>query len=272
MTIFRQIIKWVSQHRVISILGTLLLSAAFAMALVIQRRSNGTLTAPLAKGSIIESVYGIGTVMSNRNFQLKLGVITHINELWIKEGDTVQRGQRLTNIDGVVYRAPFDGTITSLPFNIGENAFSQLPILSLVDLRDRYLVVSLEQQGALRIKKGQRAKMSFDTIREQNYDGTVQAVYSNAGTFLARIDVSMLPASILPGMTADIAITIREHDDVLLVPVAALDQGQVWVKRGRGIPHAVPVKTGIIDRDLAEISSGEVQAGDRLLIRRKPGP
>jgi hypothetical protein len=158
-----------------------------------------------------------------------------------------------------------------LPFKVGENVFPQLPLLALVNLEDRYLVVSLEQQGALRVHRGQKVRMSFDTIREQNYDGVVEAVYSYNGNFLARVDVSALPIRILPDMTADVAIEVGKHDNVLLAPVAAFEQGSLWIKRGHGIPYRVEIKTGIVDKDMAEIVSGDLQPGDRVLIRKKAG-
>jgi multidrug resistance efflux pump len=231
------------------------------------------LSEPLRQGAIIESVYGIGTVLANRSFQIKPGVISTIDTFYVKEGDTVKKDAPLAKIDKVIYRAPFAGTVTYLPFKEGENVFAQVPVLTLVDLKDRYLVVSLEQQGALRIHAGQAATMSFDTIRQQSYPGVVQSVYSNGSNFLARIDVSTLPAVVLPGMTADVAIQIRKQDKALLVPVAALINGNtLWVKHGSGIPKKVEVKVGIIDKAQAEIVSGNVQAGDRVIIKPRETP
>lgn len=260
--------KWIGGHRVLSaaVLAVLVVFVLFAR--FYADRSNGVVSDPIQRGAIVQSVYGIGTVTVKRSYQIKPGVIGTINELFVKEGEAVKKGARLLMIDSVVYRAPFDGTVTLLPFNVGENVFPQTVVLSLVDLSDRYLVVSLEQQGALRVRRGQKVKMSFDTMREQNYDGVVYSVYSNESNFLARIDIAMLPPQILPGMTADVAITIEEHNGALLVPAAALENGDtVWVKRGIGIPRRVTVKTGIVDRAMAEIVSGELREGDRVLIR-----
>jgi multidrug efflux pump subunit AcrA (membrane-fusion protein) len=238
----------------------------------VEDRSAGTLTPPVRRGPIVQSVYGIGTVTANRSYQLKPGVTGTLYNLWVKEGDTVARGSRLAQIDAVVYRAPFGGTIVNLPFKVGENVFANFPVLTLVDLLDRYLVVTLEQQGALRVKAGQKATMSFDSIRETRYNGVVQSVYSYGNAFLARIDCSALPASVLPGMTSDVAIEIQEEPDALIVPVAALDRGNLWVKRGHAIPRRIPVKTGIVDKDLAQIVAGDLQPGDQLVLRRALSP
>lgn len=236
-------------------------------AAVFIKRSSGTLTSPIELSTIVHSVYGIGTVMASQSHQIKLGVVCRIEDLFVKEGDKVQKGEKLIKIDGSVYRAPFDGKITSLPFKIGENIFPNLTILSLVNLVDRYLVVSLEQQGALRVVKGQRVIMSFDSIRDKNYIGEVESVYSFNSNFLARINVSDLPERILPDMTADVAITLEEKKDVIVIPIEALDQDTVWIKRGRGLVKATKVRTGIVDRAFAEVISGGVKVGDRILLK-----
>ncbi|OGX05556.1 MAG: hypothetical protein A2Z88_09115 [Omnitrophica WOR_2 bacterium GWA2_47_8] len=230
---------------------------------------DGQLSDPIQKGTIIESVYGIGTVMANRSFEFKAGVINTLHTVFVKEGDFVKQSSPLIELDGgVVIKAPFDGTITALPFKVGETIFAQSFILDLVDLQDRYLVVSLEQRGALRVRRGQVAKLSFDGLREESFEGVVDSVYSNENNFLVRIDISKLPPQVLPDMTADVAIGIQERKDVLLVPVAAIEEGKVYVQRGAG-KELVSIKTGIIDGAMAEVISGDLKPGDRLVIRKK---
>jgi macrolide-specific efflux system membrane fusion protein len=270
VNILRFLVKWASRHKLVSFLLIFIITGGFIFWRYSQKQSQGILTAPLEQGSIIESVYGIGTVMANRIFRITPGVSYSVANLYVSEGDKVKKGARLVGSDTNNFRAPFDGTITSLPVKVGDNVFPGTPILTLVDLNDRYLLVSLEQQGALRVEPGQKTKISFDTIREKNYEGVVKAVYSNDNNFLARIDIGSLPPQILPGMTADVAIEIQEHKNVLLVPVAALGQGDsVWIKNKNSLPKKVSIKTGIIDKAWAEMIQGPLQSGDRLLIKEK---
>jgi macrolide-specific efflux system membrane fusion protein len=271
MEFLRSVVKWLGHHRVASTVIVIALLASGHFARLQLQRTQGTITPPLVRGNISQSVYGIGTVTANRSFQLMPGVIGTIDGIFVREGETVKKGQKLLSIDHVLYHAPFDGTVTLLANKVGENVFSTVPVLSLVDLNDRYVLVSLEQQGALRVKPGQKVMLSFDTIRESNFEGTVTSIYSNSTGYLARIDIANLPPRILPFMTADVAITLRTHENALLIPVAALEQGKfVWLKRS--IPKRLEVKTGIVDRDVAEIISGELQTGDRLVIQNRAAP
>ena len=232
------------------------------------KTADGELSAPLKRSVITESVYGIGTVTANKTFQFKPGTINTIHNIFVKEGDTVKYGDRLLELDGgLMVAAPFDGTVTSLPFKVGENVFAQSVIIDVVDLLDRYLVVSLEQRGALRVRRGQSASLSFDGMRDQSFAGKVDSIYSSGNNFLVRINIAELSPHILPGMTADTAIAITEHKDVLLVPVAAIESGKVTVQRPVG-KQAIAVTTGIIDGVMAEVTSGDLKEGDRLLIRK----
>lgn len=257
---------WINAHKVAAVAAAVLIVVSVALAIRAAQSQNDRVTEPLQRGAIIESVYGIGTVTATKRFDLKWGVTSVIRRLHVKEGDTVKRGQRLVELEGANFSAPFDGTVTSLPFKVGETVFAQTTILTLVDLRDRYMVVSLEQRGALRVRVGQTARISFDSMRGETYDGVVESVYSHENNFLVRIDVSALPPQILPGMTADVAIAIAERRDVLLAPAIAIDEGKVYVKRDSGRVHAVDVTLGVVDGTMAEIVGGDVREGDRLVI------
>lgn len=268
----KQLVEWTRSHRLLAVLVVAaILSISLVAGLRVGSQRNEILTDPVRKGVIIESVYGIGTVTAKRSFQLKLGVTSTIRRLFVKEGDQVKHGQRLVDLDGVLFSAPFDGTITLLPFKVGETVFPQSVVLGLVDLGDRYALVTLEQQAALRVRRGQKAKLSFDSLRAESYDGQVEAIYSNDNNFFVRIGITGLPPQILPGMTADVAIGITEQRDALIVPVAAIDAGKVYVKRGLGTT-AVAVKTGIVDGAMAEIVTGDVREGEQLVIHKKIAP
>lgn len=233
--------------------------------------NNINLTAPITRGNIIEAVYGIGTVKANRSYELRVGIAGNLQNVFVREGDEVMKGQKLVSIDGNVMRAPFKGVLASLPFKEGEIVFPQNVVLTLIDFTDRYMVVSLEQAAAIRVKQGQQTKLSFDSLRTKTFEGKVEAIYSYRDEFLARIGIAHLPRQILPGMTADVAIGISKQKNVLLIPVTALESGHVFIQDKLGQKKKIPVKIGIIDNLKAEILSGNIKEGDRLIIREKPG-
>ena len=273
METLRSVTKWMTNHKVMSLLGTAILVAIVIFTRTLLVQSDGTLSEPLKRGTIIDAVYGIGTVTADRSLTIKPGIIATVNEVFVKEGDFLHKGEKILTLDRVLYRAPFDGVLNALPYKVGENVFPPpLPVAVFTDLLTRYIVVSMEQQGALRVQNNQKAILSFDSIRGKSYVGTVKSIYSYNSNFLARIDLSSLPSEILPDMTADVAIVIREIKDALIIPVAALEIDSVWIKRGKGFPTKVQVKLGVVDAAMAQVVSGDIHEGDQLIIHKKVGP
>lgn len=221
----------------------------------------------IKKGKITESIYGIGTVTASKSLDLKTGVTSTIKNIFVKEGDFVMTGQRLVELDlGTVLSAPFSGTITALPVKTGETIFQQSTILTLTNLTDRYLVVSLDQKGAVHVKENQTAKISFESLRNTTFEGQIESIYSNENNFLVRINVSNLPKEILPGMTADVAISISEKDNVLLIPLSAILNNQINIIDKKGKNQTVSIKLGLVDSTMAEVISGNISEGDKVIL------
>lgn len=223
----------------------------------------------IKRGTIIDSVYGIGTVTAERSFSIKSGVTSTIRRLYAKEGQIVEKGGRLVELEGIgEFTAPFAGTVVAAPFKEGETVYAQASVVTLVDPTDTYLLVSVEQQGALSLKPNLPVKISFDGLREKSFDGKVQSIFSNGTDFLAHISLQEIPNYILPGMTADVAIILQEKKDVLLIPVAALELKDAVLKRN-GQTIRVPVKLGLVDGAFAEVLSGDVKAGDEAVLLKR---
>lgn len=220
-------------------------------------------------GSIVESVYGLGTIHSEKTYSLKIGITSSIRNIYVKEGQFVTKGQKLLELDSIpIFKAPFSGTIISIPFEPGETVFPQVPLLKMEDLSEIFLKVSFEQQGALRVRKGQSARILFEAIRGSSFEGTVRTIFPDEGQFMVYIDVIGLPSQILPGMTADVAIITGEKEKVLLVPINAIHMGQV-IRIREGKKLKVPVKLGAVNGEWAEIIEGDINLNDLILIPNK---
>jgi multidrug efflux pump subunit AcrA (membrane-fusion protein) len=265
--------SWIKNNFIsLSSLTLIGLLAVLGFTIRANKDENGRETALVERGTILESVYGIGTVMAEKSFQLKSGVAGIIQKIYVREGDFVKRGAPLVDLeDTALLTAPFSGTVTWLPFKTGEVVFPQAVILSLVDLQHRYMVVSLEQKAALKVHAHQKARISFDNMRESVSDGMVEVIYSQGNSFLVRIGIRRLPLQILPGMTGDVAITISERKDVLLVPTASIDDGVVWIKRGAAKPQRVEIALGIVDGEKAEVA-GALTSGELVVLPQKAKP
>jgi multidrug efflux pump subunit AcrA (membrane-fusion protein) len=260
------------KHRWVSLMifgGALFLF--FAIFKHASKKESVSFTQPLKKGSLLECVYGVGSVASAHTFQVKSGIASKVHALYVKEGDFVEEGSKLMELE-TLFTAPFSGVVSSISVSLGELAFPQTPLLHLIDLKDRHVLVTLDQVGALRVQKSQKVGLSFDGLREKKFQGTVSSIYPKDHLFLVRIDVPDLPKHILPGMSVDVAIEIAEHLDVFLVPVGALHKNQVYIKRKEHKPFPVTIQVGLIDKTMAEVISSELQEGDQLLMQNRTPP
>jgi membrane fusion protein, macrolide-specific efflux system len=226
-------------------------------------------TAAVKMGDIAEAIYGLGTVTPSQTYQVKIAVSSNIRRLHVTEGEAVRKGRLLVELDeGGSFRAPFSGTVTLLPFKPGELVPPQMPIVTLMNLDDRYVVVSLEQESAMRVQPGQDARIGFESLRGHTFSGKVRWIYPGDGQFLVRIDFRELPAQVLPGMTGDVAISIERKEKVTLVPVNAVQMGHVIVKNGRKTKK-VKVTIGAVDGRWAEVTSGALKPGDTVVVSQR---
>ncbi len=219
-------------------------------------------------GKVTEAVYGLGKVKSVHRFDVRLGVVSTVEKLYVREGQNVKKGDKLIEFDsGAMFRAPFDGTITLVAHYEGETAVPQVPVLRLEDLRDRFIELSLEQEGALRIRTGQPAKVSFESLRGQVLEGKVHALFARDDEFLTHIRVDRLDDSILPGMSADVTIEIGTVPNAVLVPVSAISNGMLTVRRN-GKLEKIRAEIGNVDGVMAEIKGDALKLDDEVLVRK----
>ncbi len=231
------------------------------------RPVDSLVTGALERGQVVEAVYAMGTVTARNSWQMKVGILQRVEKVFRHEGDAVEKGAPLLEVAGLpIFRSPIAGVVTRVNVKPGESAVPQQPLLTVVDPRDRYIKVALEQQGALRVRKSQRVRLSFESLRGERFEGLVDTIYPDEGQFLVHIEAARLPDAVLPGMTADVAIEIAEKKDVNRIPVAAITNGRIVVRRGRG-QVKVPVKIGIIDGEWAELLEGDVKPDDRILLQ-----
>ncbi|MCB9092473.1 MAG: efflux RND transporter periplasmic adaptor subunit [Halobacteriovoraceae bacterium] len=218
------------------------------------------------KGDITEAIYGLGTVNSHKFYEFKSAIPMTVEKIFVKEGDHVEADQRLLSLSsGQIRKAPFAGTVTELPVHETENVPPNFVIIQIQDLKDRYIEVSLEQEGALRVKEGQKCRIMFESLRGHHFEGAVSAFFPRRNEFLVHINVSNLDDNILPGMTADVSIEIGKKENVLLIPVSSIDSGMVSIKRD-GKKMKVKLKIGHVQGNWAEVVEGDISLEDEIYV------
>lgn len=219
------------------------------------------------RGDIVESIYGLGTVTADKTYHLRTGMALSIQKIYVREGDLVQPGDALVNIEGRTLRSPIEGTATSIAYKDGELVTPQSAILTITNLEHLNLEVSLEQQSILRVKRQQNVYVSFESLRSERYEGVVASVYPRDNQFIVRIELKSWPPGVLPGMTADVAIMVGKKADALLIPLRSIVGGQVTRIRD-GKKERVQIKLGVVDGEWAELISNNINESDELVARK----
>jgi HlyD family secretion protein len=228
------------------------------------------------------------------------------------------RGQLLrdqTNQSYSVIRSPVSGVVVDRVVDVGQTvaASFQTPTLIKIaqDLSKMQIDSSFAEADIGNIKVGQTAKFSVDAFPNRSFEGVVKqlrlnpTVTSNVVTYNVVVSVDNPEQILLPGMTAYVNIMVAKHDNVLLVPNAALrfkpklDENQTdkttatrsqnsgrkkstkddtssgklyLIKDGKlylikdGKLTPIPVNVGISDGRVTEISSAELQVNDKVIV------
>lgn len=258
-----------NRRKTMVVASFIIAATVIALSIIFLRSGSSVQTVKPRIGPVVEAVYGLGTVVAPQTYQVRTAVNQSISEIYVKEGDRVKSGDPLIKFDDSgLSRAPFAGTVTSVPMKKGELLFPSTPALTLINLDELFLEVSLEQQAALRVKRGQKVVVSFETIRGDRIEASVQSIFPRDAQFIVRIAYDHFPNGILPGMTADVAIEVGRKENVLSIPLRAISSGKAtFVRNGKKVKESIQV--GVVDGEWAEVTSGNIAPSDEVLVRSK---
>ncbi len=169
--------------------------------------------------------------------------------------------------------APADGTITDVAISKGASAPDGTAITMISgELR---VSTSVVESDIAAIKVAQQATVTVSALDAtlQGKVVSIDPVGSASGSngvvsFAVTVALDTPPASLRPGMSADISIVAASATSVLAIPSRALSGSAgaytVRVVAADGSVSVRGVEVGLVTSSLAEIKSG-LQAGDRVV-------
>ncbi len=149
------------------------------------------------------------------------------------------------------------------------------PLMTITPQKEMVLVITLDEQDIGKVSVGMEAMVKVEALRGQQFPAKVTKI-GTAGTnsggsskFTAELTLAVT-GDMLAGMSATARIALKTKEDVLTVPLAALDdlgaKTVVYTARDEktGQPASpVEVETGISDGAYVEILSG-LEEGDTV--------
>lgn len=209
-----------------------------------------------------------------------------------------------TNYGYSIIKSPVAGVVVDRVVDVGQTvaASLQTPTLFKIaqDLSKMQIDTSFAEADIGRIQVGQVAKFNVDAFPNNNFEGVVKQIRlnptntANVVTYNIVVSVDNPDQKLLPGMTAYVNITFAKHDNVLLVPNAALRyrpkneetmmalkkedkktdkpkavddglaRGKVYILKDNK-PQMVRVKTSITNGKFTEIISSELKPNDLVI-------
>lgn len=172
--------------------------------------------------------------------------------------------------------APFDGTITVVETQIGDQVAPNTLAFRLDDLSSLFIDLDVSEIDINQVKPGQPASITFDAIPAKQYSGEVVEV-GVVGTdiqgvvyFPVTIEINDADMDILPGMTATVDIVINKMDEALLVPnqaIRLLDGTHiVYVMDASGELVAVEITLGASSATFSEVVEGDLSEGELVVL------
>lgn len=143
-----------------------------------------------------------------------------------------QLAQAKVDLDRTIIRAPVDGVVIKRSVDAGQTVAASLQAPELFqiaqNLREMQVEASIDEADVGRVKVGQDATFSVDAFPGRTFHGKVMQVrkaalvVQNVVTYTVVISAANPDLQLLPGMTANVRITIDQRPNVLKLPNAAL--------------------------------------------------
>ena len=237
------------------------------------------------------TVTSTGTVAPEGRIELKPPVPGRMESVQIKEGQKVRRGQILAWMSSTERAAALDSAraVSAEEYKKFQEYYKATPIIApvsgtvilrnaepgqtvasadvLLVVSDRLQVVAkVDETDIARVKPGVPAELILDAYPKEAIEAKVSAIAFEAKTVnnVTTYDVETLPLKqpefMRSGMTANVTFILKEREDVLTLPLAAIqfkkESPFVLVKGPNGKPAETLVEIGESDGGNTEIISG----------------
>ncbi|HSG44043.1 MAG TPA: efflux RND transporter periplasmic adaptor subunit [Anaerolineales bacterium] len=185
----------------------------------------------------------------------------------------IDAAQATLNLARVV--APFGGIVTESYPLPGDQVSAGATAFRIDDLSKLLVDVEVSEVDINSVFVGQPVELTFDAILGKEYHGEVvevaQTGTSVQGVVSFKVTVELLDAdaSVKPGMTAAVNVTVNELNDVVLIPnrsVRLSDGNRVVYLLENGAPIKKTIRLGSSSDTMSVIVGGDVKEGDVVIL------
>jgi RND family efflux transporter MFP subunit len=179
--------------------------------------------------------------------------------------------------------SPINGVVTDISATVGSSVGPSASIMTLIP-PDMQVVVNADASQLPQIQIGQSASLSVDSFPRDAFSGSVKSIAPvldpRTHTAAVEVDIPDPQGKLKPGMFAQMAVNLGQHQATLMVPrEAVLTMGsvdptappqQVVFTVADGRVHKQVVSIGLSDGKNAEITQGGIQEGMDVVLNPRP--
>ncbi len=255
-------------------------------------------------GDMEVSISTTGIVEPKNRLEVKPAINGRIEELLVKEGDQVKKGQIVARMSSTERAALLDaarGQGESV-MDYWENVYKATSLISPINgevivrsvepgqtittsnavivLSDRLIVkAQVDETDIGLVKPEQKAVIALDAYPENQLPGVVEhiayesTITNNVTVYQVDVFPEFIPDYFRSGMSANVDITVRRKENVLLIPVEALiehnGKKSVLTKQAdTAQPVETEVTIGLSNTDRVEIVDG-IDENTIVIVKRQ---
>lgn len=201
----------------------------------------------------------------------------------------LEREKLYTQLEDYTIKSPIDGTVVtknkkqgdkiesggggqSAAASTSSSSTSSNVLAVIYDMSSLCIQLDIDELDVKKVAVGQEVEITADAVEGKTYSGVVENVSVNGTigtngvtTYPAKVRIQDADEQLLPGMNVDAEITVEQADNVIAVPMNAVNRGDtVYVKGDKTDQNdkapegykTVSVETGINNGSFIEIKSG----------------
>jgi membrane fusion protein, multidrug efflux system len=190
----------------------------------------------------------------------------------------LERTQTLLGFNKIT--APFSGVITKRFVDVGAfipaatsgSAAQTAAVLTLMNFNTVRVQVAVPEVEAPLVNKGQPTRLSVEGLPDRKFEGKITrfsyALDDSNKTMLVEIELPNPKLELRPGMYASVQLALQHHDNVMLIPTAALvmEKANAFTYTVNGATAKKrAIKIGFNDGKMVEVQEG-ISANDSVIL------
>lgn len=230
-------------------------------------------TAEVSSQSIITTLTAPGEVQSAQTEKLTLNTSYYYLTMCAEQGEFVKEGANLLKYsNGVYVIAPYDCVVTGYSVPEVKDICTSSNYIEISSVEDLYMDINIGEDKIDKVTSGQEVDIvvSYDETKE--YKGTISKINaigtkgSGQANFAAIASLKN-DGNLKLGMSATCTITIDKHDDLICLPIEAIEiedeKKYVNLINEDGTTTKTEIETGVADANYVQILSG-LELGDKV--------